>query len=187
MHEVIPFRFEDLNIRVVADERGEPLFVGKDICAALGYANPNKAMGDHCRGVTNRYPIVDSLERTQAARVLTEADMMRLVVNSTLPAAQRFERWVFEDVLPTIRKTGGYGLASVSAAHLEEAVRQQVGGIVKSVVHRQIEDAIELALPALVEGVIARRQIGTNPDNTPAAIHASAHVVVHLWVGEETA
>lgn len=66
------------------------------------------AMSDHCRGVTKRYPIVDSLRRTQDARVLTEPDVLRLIVSSILPAAQKFERWVFEEVLPTIRKTGSY-------------------------------------------------------------------------------
>ena len=108
MSDLIPFQFENKNLRVIADEHGEPLFVGKDICLALGYANHNDAMKLHCRGVVKRYPIVDALGRTQAARVLTEADMFRLVVNSTLPSAEAFERLVFEEILPTIRKTGAY-------------------------------------------------------------------------------
>lgn len=105
----IPFEFGGQPIRVIADAKGEPLFVGKDICLALGYANPNKAMADHCRGITKRYPIVDSLGRTQEVRVLSEADMFRLVVNSSLPSAESFERLVFEEILPTIRRSGSYG------------------------------------------------------------------------------
>ena len=118
MSDLIPFQFENKNLRVIADEHGEPLFVGKDICLALGYANHNDAMKLHCRGVVKRYPIVDALGRTQAARVLTEADMFRLVVNSTLPSAEAFERLVFEEILPTIRKTGAY---------IPPSARQQAG------------------------------------------------------------
>lgn len=70
---------------------GEPLFVGKDLCEALGYSNPNDEMKQHCSGVAKRYPVVDSLGRTQEARVLTEPDMYRLIAGSQLPAAQGFE------------------------------------------------------------------------------------------------
>lgn len=108
MNHVTPFQFDNHNIRVVTDENGEPLFVGKDICDVLGYTNHNKSMQDHCRGVTKRYPISDNLGRMQDTRVINEADMLRLVVNSTLPAAQEFERLVFEVILPTIRRTGRY-------------------------------------------------------------------------------
>lgn len=102
------FKFDSQDVRVVADEHGEPWFVGKDVCEALGYKNPNDAMNDHCRGVAKRYPISDSLGRMQDTRVLSEPDVMRLMTSSTLPAAQAFERLVFEDILPTIRKTGSY-------------------------------------------------------------------------------
>lgn len=109
MTSVTPFKFqESTEVRTVTDDGGEVLFVGKDVCKALGYSNHNDAMNDHCRGVAKRYPILDSLGRTQEARVLTEADVLRLIVNSKLPAAEAFERWVFEEVLPSIRKTGSY-------------------------------------------------------------------------------
>ena len=111
---VIPFSFESREIRALLID-DEPWWVGKDVCQALGYANPSKAMGDHCKGVTKRYPIVDSLGRTQEARVLSEADVLRLIVSSNLPEAQRFERWVFEEVLPAIRRTGGYAVRPVLA------------------------------------------------------------------------
>ncbi|MDR2309039.1 MAG: Bro-N domain-containing protein [Paucimonas sp.] len=105
---LVPFSFKGTPVRVVTDEHGEPWFVGKDVCDLLGYANASKAMGDHCRGVTKRYPILDSLGRTQEARVLSEGDTLRLIVNSTMPAAQEFEAWVFDEVLPAIRRTGSY-------------------------------------------------------------------------------
>lgn len=108
MTNVTPFSFETSTIRVVTGDNGEPLFVGKDLCEALGYKDPTTAIRSHCRGVQKLHPIPDALGRMQDARVLTEADMFRLIVNSTLPAAARFEAWVFEEVLPTIRKTGSY-------------------------------------------------------------------------------
>ena len=108
MTAITPFKFKNKEVRTIIDERGEALFVGKDVCDNLAYSNHNDAMNDHCRGVAKRYPIPDSLGRLQPTRVLTEADVLRLVVNSTLPAAEEFERWVFEEVLPSIRKTGSY-------------------------------------------------------------------------------
>lgn len=116
MNNLIPFQFESTSIRVVTDEHGEPLFVGKDICDALGFTNHNKAMGDHCKGVTKRYPIADGMGRTQDTRVLAEPDVLRLIVNCTLPAAEAFERLVFEDILPTIRKTGSYSQNTTPSA-----------------------------------------------------------------------
>lgn len=107
--DLIPFHFEHHNIRVVTGENGEPLFVGKDICEALGYADHTNAMKQHCKGVVKRHPL-QTTGGVQDLRVLTESDVMRLIVSSTLPAAEAFERWVYEEVLPSIRKTGGYSV-----------------------------------------------------------------------------
>ncbi|HET7832354.1 MAG TPA: Bro-N domain-containing protein [Gallionella sp.] len=124
MSALIPFQFDGREIRVVTDEHGEPLFVGKDICDALGFSNPSKAMSDHCRGITKRYPIIDNLGRAQEARVLTEPDVLRLIVNCTLPAAQAFERLVFEEILPTIRRTGSYVSPHAKAPSALEPVKE---------------------------------------------------------------
>ena len=107
MSDLNVFAFDSQAVRVVTVD-GEPWFVGKDVAEVLGYTNHNKALGDHCRGVTKRYPILDSLGRTQEVRIISEPDMLRLIVSSKLPAAEAFERWVFEEVLPSIRKTGAY-------------------------------------------------------------------------------
>ena len=93
MSSITPFKFqESVEVRTVTDDGGEVLFVGKDVAAALGYADHTNAMKQHCRGVVKHHPILDSLGRTQEARVLTEADVLRLIVNSKLPAAEAFER-----------------------------------------------------------------------------------------------
>lgn len=107
MKEIIPFVFDKKQIRVIRAENGEPLFVGKDICEALGYANPNDAMKLHCKGVAKHYPL-QTAGGTQKVRVLTEGDMYRLMTHSKLESAERFESLVFDEILPTIRKTGKY-------------------------------------------------------------------------------
>lgn len=119
---VIPFQFENHSVRVITDENGEPQFVGKDICDTLGYTNHNKAMNDHCKGVTKRYPL-QTPGGIQQVRVLSEPDMLRLIVNSTLPAAQAFEKLVFEEILPTIRKTGSYHLKPAEVKTAAEALK----------------------------------------------------------------
>ncbi|WP_375732236.1 Bro-N domain-containing protein [Xylella fastidiosa] len=107
MNAITPFQFESHAVRTVVDDHGEVWFVGKDVADVLGYTNHNKALGDHCRGVPKRYPLQTS-GGVQEIRIISEPDMLRLIVSSKLPAAERFERWVFEEVLPTLRKTGTY-------------------------------------------------------------------------------
>ena len=111
---ITPFQFENNAIRVVTGDDGEPLFVGKDICEALGYKDPTTAIRNHCKGVQKQHPL-KTAGGMQELRVLTESDVMRLVVNSTLPAAEAFERLVFDEILPTIRKTGSYSTNNKTA------------------------------------------------------------------------
>ena len=93
------------SIRII-NENGKTLFCGTDIAAALGYANPRKAVRDHTRGGTKRStPTASGL---QEMTFIPEGDVYRLIAHSKLPGAERFEKWVFDEVLPTIRKTGGY-------------------------------------------------------------------------------
>lgn len=109
--EISGFNFEGKAVRVVTID-GAPWWVGKDVCDVLGYENASKALSDHCKGITNRYPLTTG-GGTQEMRVISEPDLFRLIVGSKLPSAVRFERWVFEEVLPSIRKTGGYLSTSI--------------------------------------------------------------------------
>lgn len=106
MSAVIPFDSGDFHIRAVEID-GEPHFVAKDVAEALGYADATTAVRSHCKGVQKLHPLQTGGGR-QDVRVLSEPDVLRLIVSSTLPAAEKFERWVFEDVLPSIRKTGSF-------------------------------------------------------------------------------
>lgn len=85
------------------------LFCGSDVAKALGYTRPNDAIHDHCRADgTSKRRIMDRMGRPQDAVFITEGNVYRLIAHSKLPSADEFERWVFDEVLPTLRKTGGY-------------------------------------------------------------------------------
>lgn len=115
MTRIKPFEHPSFGqIRTITAENGEPLFCGRDVAQALGYANSRKALNDHCRskGVTNHYPL-ETAGGIQQARFITEGDVYRLIFNSKLPAAQAFETWVFDEVLPSIRKHGAYAIDEV--------------------------------------------------------------------------
>ena len=84
---------------------GKIYFVGKDIASALGYSNPRDALARHCKGVVKH----DSFkEGGQEVALIPEGDMYRLITHSKLESAERFESWVFDDVLPAIRQHGYY-------------------------------------------------------------------------------
>ena len=110
MREIKIFENEEFgNIRTMVNEEGTILFSGLDVARALGYLDPKKAVKQHCKkdgGVI--YPLIDNLGREQKSWFITEGNVYRLIVKSKLPAAERFEKWVFEEVLPRIRQTGGY-------------------------------------------------------------------------------
>ena len=74
------------------------------------YYNPRDAIGRHCNadGVV-KHDVIDSMGRTQRAKFITEGNLYRLITHSKLPKAEQFEKWVFDEVLPTIRQTGGFG------------------------------------------------------------------------------
>ena len=104
------FNFKDLPVRVISDPKGEFWFCGTDVCAILGYTNSRKALQDHCKqgGVTKRYTPTKSA--VQEMTFINEPNLYRLIIKSRKPEAEPFEAWVFEEVLPQIRKTGKYQL-----------------------------------------------------------------------------
>ena len=109
MSAPIPFHFDGRPVRAVKIG-DEPYLVAKDVADRLGYANPADAVAKHCKGVAVRYPL-QTAGGMQDVRVLAEPDVMRMIIHSRLPAAARFEEWLFSEVLPSIRKTGRYGVA----------------------------------------------------------------------------
>lgn len=106
MNELQIFNSEEFGDIRTAEIDGKPYFVGTDVAKALGYSNPRKAIIDHCKGVTKRDTPTSS--GIQSMSYINEGDLYRLIMKSKLPSAEKFESWVMDEVLPTIRKTGSY-------------------------------------------------------------------------------
>ncbi|MDD4511265.1 MAG: BRO family protein [Oscillospiraceae bacterium] len=104
------------SVRVIRDG-DKYLFCGSDVAKALGYNEPHKAVARHCKGGMKR-PILTN-GGNQDMIVIPEGDVYRLIVHSKLPSAERFEKWVFDEVLPCIRKHRAYMDDSVLAQVME--------------------------------------------------------------------
>lgn len=96
---------------------GEPWFVGSDVAVALGYANPRDAVSKHVDGEDkNTVAIRDGNKGNPNVTVVNESGLYSLIFGSQLDSAKRFKRWVTSEVLPAIRKTGGYGTQHIPLA-----------------------------------------------------------------------
>lgn len=110
MQDVKLFESKEFGKLRTLDINGEPWFVGKDVAVILGYSNPRKALIDHVDaedkmdGVTIR----DSIGREQKPILINESGLYSLILSSKLKSAKRFKHWVTSEVLPSIRKNGGY-------------------------------------------------------------------------------
>lgn len=106
--QIVPLAFNDHEVRVI-DRDGEPLFVLADVCKVLDLANPRKVAADLDEDAVTTSDVIDSLGRTQQANVVTEAGLYEVIFKSRKPEARMFKRWVTNEVIPAIRKTGSYG------------------------------------------------------------------------------
>ena len=88
------------------EENGKVLFCGSDVAKALGYRRPKDAINAHCKGAVKRRLLTNG--GAQEMKMISEGDVYRLISHSRPPYAEKFEGWIFDDVLPTIRRTGGY-------------------------------------------------------------------------------
>lgn len=176
MNEIQIFNFQNSEVRVVNIDN-EPWFVGKDVCLTLGYADPTTAIRSHCRGVQKLHPIIDSLGRKQEVRILPESDVMRLICGSTLPEAVAFEKLVFEEILPSIRKHGGY-IKTTGTETPEELYARALTSL-KAALDRQkaiaAEQAVQLELQA-PDVEYARNVLASD------GLHTVNAVAVHLGI-----
>lgn len=102
-------QFGNLEVLIVD---GIEYFPATDSAKMLGYTNPHKAIKDHCKGVNEM--LVPTNGGQQKKNYITEGNLYRLIINSKLPSAEKFESWVFDEVLPQIRKTGSYQIPKMS-------------------------------------------------------------------------
>lgn len=106
MNELQIFNNEEFGRIRTVEIDGKPYFVANDVARALGYATPKDAVSRHCKGALKRRYLTEGGK--QEMKIIPEGDMYRLITHSKLESAERFESWVFDEVLPTLRKTGSY-------------------------------------------------------------------------------
>src|SRR5690625_4106329 len=115
--QVVPFNFKGAAVGLLCIV-GEPWFVCKDVAELLGYSNHRKAVRDHCKAAR---PVGgnDSFPLDPQTAIIPERDVYRLIMRSKMPEAEEFEEWVVGEVLPSIRKTGGYGAPAIPQTYAE--------------------------------------------------------------------
>lgn len=121
MNEIRIFKSEEFGEIRTVEIGGEPWFVGKDVAETLGYERPTKAVSDHVDSEDrDEVPIQDPIRRMQNTAIINESGLYSLILSSKLPSAKAFKRWVTSEVLPSIRKHGGYinGQAEMSPEEL---------------------------------------------------------------------
>jgi len=89
---------------------GKPYFIANDVAKCLGYLSPKDAISRHCKGATFYSHPTDG--GFQKIKIIPEGDMYRLIIKSKLPQAEKFESWVMDEVLPSLRKTGTYAITT---------------------------------------------------------------------------
>ncbi|HGS9865924.1 TPA: Bro-N domain-containing protein [Clostridioides difficile] len=125
---------------------GKPYFVATDIARCLGYKDATNAIKQHCKWVVKHHiPHPQSKTKTLEVNVIPEGDMYRLITNSELPSAEKFESWVFDEVLPSIRKTGTYSTKSKNIKDESEIKYMNAQARLKNARAREAKIYLELA------------------------------------------
>ena len=130
-------------IRTMSNEQGEPMFCGRDVARALGYKKPFDAIAIHVEGDdTMKRGIIDSLGREQLTTFINESGLYSLILSSKLENARRFKHWVTSEVLPSIRKQGGYMMALPEES--DEIIMARALQIMQTALQRRDEQIAKL-------------------------------------------
>ena len=130
MNEIKVFANSEFGELSVLEMDGKMYFPATACAKKLGYQDAINAIKQHCKGVVKHH--LPTNGGMQTVNMIPEGDLYRLIAHSRLPAAERFERWVFDEVLPTIRKTGGYGMAREEIVELvRDTVQATIGAMLR--------------------------------------------------------
>lgn len=128
----------------------EPFFVGKDVAEILGYAKPLNALASHVdEDDSLKRGLIDSLGRKQDTIIINESGLYSLILSSKLPEAKKFKRWVTSEVLPVIRKKGGYVAQQTNNTARESFIRAEA--MLRNARVRQAKMLHEIAQQAVTE------------------------------------
>lgn len=109
-------------VRTIVED-GRKLYVGKDIAICLKYAKPQNAVAAHCKGALKRGILTNG--GMQEMLVIDRGDVVRLITHSEMPEAQRFESWIFDDMVPTVMETGTYTIPGATSGENDKLLRAQ--------------------------------------------------------------
>ena len=149
MNEMKLFNNSQFGTLEVVLINGKEYFPATDCATMLGYANPYDAIEKHCRkDALAFHEVIDSMGRTQKKKYISEGNLYRLISHSKLPAAEKFEKWIFDEVIPSIRATGGYGMQTISD-------NEQIAKIVTMAVTETIKQLMPLLSENAVKSISA--------------------------------
>ncbi len=142
--------FGELGVLIID---GKEWFPATQCAKILGYTNPQKAIRDHCKGdgvtkrsgvsyTTNQHGVTS--QQVTEIKYINEGNLYRLIVSSNLPAAEKFERWIFDTVLPSIRHNGGY------IANAEELIAKTAAAVVSEVMKQLVPLISQIAQPQAI-------------------------------------
>ena len=135
MNELKVFQNSEFGELGVLTIDGKEFFPATQCAKILGHENPARAIRKYCKGVTEM--VTPTNGGNQATKFIPEGDLYRLIIRSKLPAAEKFERWVFDEVLPELRKNGSYG----NNFNLEEVIAKTATAVVSEVLKQIIPTA----------------------------------------------
>ncbi len=118
---------------------GKQYFMANDVAKALGYSIPKDAVARHCKGAMKQRYLTEGGE--QEVNFIPEGDVYRLIIRSRLPKAEEFEKWVFDEVLPSIRQTGNY-INGTSQYSIQDIVKETICQVVPMII-QELEDKSE--------------------------------------------
>lgn len=124
---------------------GEPWFVGKDIALALGYINTKDALSRHVDADDKGGARITPPSGEQEMTIINESGLYSLVLSSKLPTAKKFKRWVTSEVLPTIRKTGGYSMKQKAQAEQDKTREMRAEAMLRNSISKQAKMMMEIA------------------------------------------
>ena len=133
-NEVQIFNFNSSEIRVVKDEGGEPWFIAKDVCDVLGLSNITEALRN-LDGDELTSEILKSGNQGREMKLVSESGLYALVIRSNKPNAKKFRKWITSEVLPSIRKSGGY--IAVKANETPEMIMARAIKLADETINRQ--------------------------------------------------
>ena len=144
MNGIQIFRNQEFGaIRTMSNEQGEVMFCAKDVCNALGYSKARNAVAQHVDDDDAlKQGLIDSMGRKQRATFINESGLYALILSSKLESAKRFRKWVTSEVLPAIRKQGGYMV--VRPDESDEVIMARALQIMQATLQRRDEQIARL-------------------------------------------